>query len=1255
MRNNFKRFLGVAFVLIMALSVMTVGAFAAEETVAKIGDAEYTTLAKAIAGAVAGDTITLTADVTENVTINKSITIDGDDNQYTGTMTISDNKNVTIKNVDFVKGCIDEVAGSHGYLTINDCDFDGVDKSIGYAINHRGGDKLIIENTTAKNYKTGMLYIPSSVASISVKDVEVNNVAAAFNITYSGDGTFENVKFNNVTYGIHFMIYGSRTYTVKNSDLSGATNPFWFWDKSNNACKVTVAFEGENIVPVFQNPIPAGALKLAEGATLTAPEGLDITTDVEDSYVAYKNGVYSVEANTKVAAIGTKKYATLAGAVADAKDGDVITIVADYALKNSEAAIADYDMYAYIAVTDKKITIDLNGKKLTAAPELDKNLLGLVYVGGNGQLTLKDSSAAQTGSVVVTTENTKAYSLMTLDSEDADARLYIESGNYYIDRVDAGQSMIYANDGDRVFVSGGNFVLANAKTMDNKGVAYPWIFNASGNTGVNYVTVSGGTYNVDPTHHQGEVRYPNCYKAIENDGTWTVKYAAMAEIDGYGYWTIKDAVAAAKDGDVITIIADQTLTNSDAFIESAYNQFYVFAEVSDKNITIDLNGKVITINSDLDKMLVAAIYSIKDGEITLKDSSEAQTGAINVNASETSSVYSMFAADEGGKFNIENGNYYLNRVDLNARAPRALIYTSDDMNFTVNGGNFVLGNARTSTDINGKPQPWIFNGLRNGQNHVYVTGGTYNAYPQNPWNEAKYPYCYDAIENEDGTWTVKYSPAVEIGETGYESLKEAVAAAKDGDVITVRKDQELNNADAAIADYDMYSYITVSDKKITIDLNGKTITANPKFDKALYGVIVVNGTGDVTLTDSSTDKTGAINVTVAEGTGAYSMLSTDGATSKLTINGGNYYIDRVDKGYSMIYIAQTGTGYVNGGNFVLGNAKTMIRSGVAVPWIFNTVGNAKNVVYVNGGRYNTDPDHRWGEAKFKKGYVTVQAADGMWDIVRGPVIIEQPTDITINYGKMAKFAPVIKGEGLTYTWYYKDAKTSWYKSSLTTATYDIKGTAARDGRQVYCVATDITGKSVKTGIATLTVLPNEELAIIDQPEVVEGTLNKNVSVALNVTGDDLTYVWYYSDNGGKSYYKSSLTTATYDIILKEERMGRKVYCVITDAFGDTVKSDVITINAKQSVELKLLSAPVYEAAEVGKTAKITLDVQGEGLKYTWYYSLPGKTTLYKSTITDSEYKITLSKDRIGRQVYCVITDAFGNQITTETVTLYAAE
>ena len=54
------------------------------QNVAKIGNAEPTTLAEAIKNASAGQTITLVGDVTENVTISKSLTIDGANFKYTG-------------------------------------------------------------------------------------------------------------------------------------------------------------------------------------------------------------------------------------------------------------------------------------------------------------------------------------------------------------------------------------------------------------------------------------------------------------------------------------------------------------------------------------------------------------------------------------------------------------------------------------------------------------------------------------------------------------------------------------------------------------------------------------------------------------------------------------------------------------------------------------------------------------------------------------------------------------------------------------------------------------------------------------------------------------------------------------------------------------------------------------------------------------------------------------------------------------------
>lgn len=994
MNRKIKRLLGLAIVLIMALAVMSVSALAADD-VAKIGNETYANLAAAINAAKAGDTITFLADVTEDVTISKNLTIDGADYTYTGNMTLKAD------------------------TTINNVNFDGKGYN-GYAVETRGAQYLTIEDCTAKNYGYGFVQLASGTALTTVKDVTISNINYGVKVDYSNAVVLDNVDITANVAGVLNSNYGEKTITIKDSKI----NILGTWTR-NDAIKTNIVFEGENTVDKFIIDTNIDVFKLAADATLATAASLEVTTDVEDSYVAYNNGVYTVVENAKAAEVNGKEYKTLAEAIKAATKGDTITLLSDV---NESVTI------------NKNLTIDGADKQYTGTMTLNTGL-----------------------TVVVKNVN------------------FVNGG---FDKSKANKSTT------------GSYTIKDC-TFDGEGeYAYPLRFYGANSIAVENCTVK--------------------------DYLYSFLYVPSAAMN---------------------------VTVKNVTVENCPNYAVYFA---------------------------SGVTNAKFENLTVKNS---------------------------------NNGFVINNTAI-----RKLTIKDCKME-----------NVNTAIDH------------ANGTKTITCT-----ALGENDFGDAAFSQY------------VKLEAAAQIGTKFYGSLKAAVDAANDGDVITVVADHELDNATAEIADYDMYAYLTVSDKKITIDLNGKTITANPSFDKRFYGVIVVNGTGDVTLTDSSADKTGAINVTAVEGTEIYSMLSTDGNKSKLTIEDGNYYIDKVDKGYSMIYIAQTGTGYVTGGNFVLGNAKTIEREGgVMAPWIFNTAGNGVNFVEVTGGRYNTDPTHHWNEVKFKRGYVTVQAEDGMWKLVRGPVIVEQPTDITIGYNKMAHFAPEIKGDGLTYKWYYKDANTSWNTSTLTTSTYDIKGTASRDGRQVYCVATDCTGKSVRTEIATLHVVPNEELTIVKQPKVVEGELNKNVSVALDVEGDGLTYVWYYSDNGGKSYNKSSLTTATYDIILKEERMGRKVYCIITDAFGDTVKSDVITINAVQSIELKVLSAPVYQAVAVGKTAKITLDVQGEGLKYTWYYSLPGKTTFYKSSIADSEYKITLSADRVGRNVYCVITDAFGNSVQTETITLYA--
>ena len=91
-----------------------------------------------------------------------------------------------------------------------------------------------------------------------------------------------------------------------------------------------------------------------------------------------------------------------------------------------------------------------------------------------------------------------------------------------------------------------------------------------------------------------------------------------------------------------------------------------------------------------------------------------------------------------------------------------------------------------------------------------------------------------------------------------------------------------------------------------------------------------------------------------------------------------------------------------------------------------------------------------------------------------PVILEQPQDITAEAGTTAYFPIRAGGDGLTYTWYYRNPNTTgdeFRKSTATTDTYSIKtsATSHNQGFFVYCVVTDVRGNSVQTRTAAMTL------------------------------------------------------------------------------------------------------------------------------------------------------------------------------------------
>ena len=267
------------------------------------------------------------------------------------------------------------------------------------------------------------------------------------------------------------------------------------------------------------------------------------------------------------------------------------------------------------------------------------------------------------------------------------------------------------------------------------------------------------------------------------------------------------------------------------------------------------------------------------------------------------------------------------------------------------------------------------------------------------------------------------------------------------------------------------------------------------------------------------------------------------------------------------------------------------------------------------------------------------------------VITQQPGSVQQEIGK--KFAITVKaeGDGLTYQWYYKDSYMKDFAvSSNKTSSYAYTMQTYMHNRQVYCVITDAYGNQVATKTATIT-RPPMKLALTAQPQSVQVAIGEKFSVKPTVQGDGLTYQWYYKDTGMKKFAISSNKTSAYAYTMQSYMHNRQVYCVITDQYGEQIKTEVATIT-RPPVELKLLSEPKDVYAAKGEKFSIKADVQGDGLTYQWYYKESYQKSFSVSSNKTSAYAYAMQSYMNGRSVYCVITDQYGNQVTTEPVTIH---
>ena len=106
-------------------------------------------------------------------------------------------------------------------------------------------------------------------------------------------------------------------------------------------------------------------------------------------------------------------------------------------------------------------------------------------------------------------------------------------------------------------------------------------------------------------------------------------------------------------------------------------------------------------------------------------------------------------------------------------------------------------------------------------------------------------------------------------------------------------------------------------------------------------------------------------------------------------------------------------------------------------------------------------------------------------------------------------------------------------------------------------------------------------------------------------------------------------------------------------------ANIVDMSALQALmkaheELQLIQSPMDQYVQIGQTADFGLKAQGALLTYQWYVNKgDGLGWIKLKGATQTSYQVNrVTLNQNGCQYRCVITDVYGNEITSDAATLY---
>lgn len=175
-------------------------------------------------------------------------------------------------------------------------------------------------------------------------------------------------------------------------------------------------------------------------------------------------------------------------------------------------------------------------------------------------------------------------------------------------------------------------------------------------------------------------------------------------------------------------------------------------------------------------------------------------------------------------------------------------------------------------------------------------------------------------------------------------------------------------------------------------------------------------------------------------------------------------------------------------------------------------------------------------------------------------------------------------------------------------------------------------------------------------------LNSNDTSAIK-KGDMLFYqffdnayfgsIWHVAiaieDGGAKCVHAlwgqaSAIWTFDINAVPSGYTLGKLIYIARPYKSGSTVTTETI---------LKIMQQPQDQSGAAGETATFSVKAEGDGLTYEWQYSTNG-TNWYKSGFegwnTDTQ-PVQINTFRSGQMYRCIVTDVYGNTVTSDVATL----